>query len=155
MVQKTTQSKKRKTREQLKAERRKVRDDLGSSRDVMRSPEIPGLVFRWVNDELRGGRSRIETLKERGWYVYEGQAPEVEAPNTVVDANVSEGSGGTMIVGVDAKGAPMNAVLMCIDSEIYQIDQKLKSEKIKENEEELMGRSSEDGHYGNIRIGKV
>ena len=61
-----TRSKAKKTAAQILKERRKIRGDLGSDRDVMFTPKVPGRVFRWVNDELKSGRNRVNRLKELG-----------------------------------------------------------------------------------------
>ena len=146
---------KKQTRAQLVAERRKVRDDLGADRDLMRAPTVPGKVFRWVNVQLRGGVNRVESLKKKGWELYDGDHVEVAAPNGVTEANVSEGSGGTMVVGLGSDGKPLHAVLMYINEDIYQVDQELKHEAIREQERALMNAPDAEGMYGSVKIGNI
>ena len=149
-----TQSKRaRQTRETILAERRAKRTDLGSMRNVMQSPDVPGLMFRWVNDELRGGRNRIEALKSLGWEVYD-QEVEVAPPNNVTESNISLGDGGTVAVGTTAEGKPLHAILMCIDADIYAVDQELKEEEILSREEGMLDQGKEEGMYGGINVGR-
>ena len=144
----------RKTKAELIAERRGVRNDLGSMRNVILTPDVEGLVFRWVNDEMRSGRNRIELFKERGWHVYEGRGVQV-ADHNVKDSNTSLGSSSRITVGTTETKEALSAVLMCISKELYDIDQQLKQEEIDEAEQGLRDSANAGGHYGAIRIGDI
>lgn len=150
-----TRKEKKKTKAQVLAERRLVRTNMGSIRDVMRLPEVPGFVFRWVNDELKMGVSRIQKLKDIGWLVWDKHPVDVAPPNNVREANISLGSGATVAVGTTAQGESLKAVLMYIDADIYAVDQSLKAEAIDEKEKEMLSQGQGDpGMYGGIRIGQ-
>ncbi len=142
---------KRKSREELIAERRKVRNDLGSNRNVMITPKIPGLVTRWVNDEVVGGKSRVQQFLDKGWEVYD-EPDVVVGEMSAVNPNVSLGSGGELLVGKTSDNKPLKAVLMCIDEQIYELDQQLKEEELKAKENSIMAESDQEGLYGNIKI---
>jgi hypothetical protein len=140
---------KKKTKAQLVAERRKIRDDLGSHASVLGFPEgHPELQFRWVNDVVtKFGTSRVADLQAKGWQVWTGEGP------TEGD-NKSLGSGGDREVGLDGKGNPIRALLMYIPKEVYEIDQYLKEEALREKEKAITGETEQPGHYGNISIGQ-
>ncbi len=151
-----TRSRTKKTKAQILKERRKIRGELGSERDVMFTPKLPGMVVRWVNDELKSGRNRVERLKAIGWEVYDGQNVEVAPPNGISDANISKGDGAMIAVGTTKEGKPMNAVLMFIPEEIYEADQAIKEEAIREKEEEMLSQGEGQPHmYGGVRIGNA
>jgi hypothetical protein len=144
----------RMTREELFAERRMERTDLGSMKMVMDVPEVPGLHFRWVNDEISAGRNRIERLKEIGYWVFDGSDVQIAPPNNVTESNISLGDGATVAVGTDAQGKPLHAILMCIDKKTYMVDQALKEEEILSREEGMLAQGDEEGMYGAVQIGR-
>lgn len=146
---------KKKTKAQILKERREIRGDLGSDRDVMMTPEVPGMVMRWVNDELKSGRNRVERLQALGWEVYNGESVQVAPPNDVSEANVSLGDGAMIAVGLDRENKPLHAILMMIPQEIYEADQQLKEEAIRAKEETIFEQGGEQGMYGGIRIGNA
>lgn len=146
---------KKMSKAQRLADRRKIRADLGADKDIMKAPDVPGFVLRWVNDELRGGTNRVNKLKSLGWEVYGGEEPEVSPPNEVAESNITLGDGAIMAVGTDRDGHPMNAVLMMIPEDIYQMDQDLKEEEIRSTEEGIFEQGDgQEGMYGGVRIGK-
>lgn len=143
----------KKTKEQILKERRAERTDLGSMRDVMRTPEIEGFVVRWVNDEFKGGVNRIGRLKSLGWVLVD-ENTESDAPTNVTESNVSLGTGTELIAGTTAEGKPMRAVLMMIDRDIYEADQQLKEESIREIEDGIFELQKEEGMYGAVNVGR-
>jgi len=148
-----TRKETKKTKAQILKERRSIRGDLGSDRDVMITPEIQGMVVRWVNDEIKSGRSRVDRLKALGWVVYDGENVEVAPPNGVSDANVSLGDGAMIAVGVSKEGKSIKAILMMIPEDIYRMDQELKEEAIREKEAAILDQGNQNGMYGGVRIG--
>ena len=145
-------SRREKTRAEKLAERRAQRTDLGSEKNVLTLPVVEGLTFRYFNDVIKGGKSRIASLIERGWWVSDMSGVEVGDYN-VVDRNTSLGTGSRVPVGTDARGEPIYGVLMCIDTETYELDQELKEEEIRATEAGILDRPNEEGNYGEIVIG--
>jgi hypothetical protein len=148
-----TRKETKKTKAQILKERRKTRGDLGSDRDVMRTPEVPGMVMRWVNDELKSGRNRVQRLRSLGWEVYDGEFVQVAPPNDVSEANTSLGDGAMIAVGLTRENKPMHAILMMIPQDIYEADQEIKEEAIRAKEETIFEQGSEAGMYGGVRVG--
>lgn len=146
---------KRKSKAEILKERRKLRGDLGSMRNVMQVPEVPDHEFRWVNDELRSGKNRVAQLERLGWAVWDGEHVEVADPNNVTEGNLSLGDGGRVAVGTTERGESLQAVLMYIHSDIYHADQAIKEEAIAAKEAGVFSQGNETGMYGGVSIGKT
>lgn len=108
-------------------ERRKVRGDMGTYQNLLTYPEDETLHFRYVNDS----NDRIARLQRLGWRVWEVDNFQV-GDASVIDNNIDGVSGVRVPVG---KG--MTAVLMCIEKELWDADQELKEESIRETEKAM------------------
>jgi len=145
--------KKNKTREELLAERRMQRKDIGKGRDVLKVPTDPLYVYRWFNDvPMSGGVNRIQWAMSKGWEVANADQHEL-ADESVKDDNVSLGSVGKRPVGKDSYGNPLYAVLLRMSKELWDIDQEIKDEPIKELEDQIHRRPKSTGMYGEVKIG--
>jgi hypothetical protein len=145
----TTERDERKTREEILEERRKLRPELNAQADVMRVPDEPGLVFRWTNDQLKGGRSNIAVRQKMGWEIYEGEADVSDL--YVAERDVGSGAGHWIIVGKNKDtNQPEKAVLMAIRKEYYEADQQLKEEKIRETELGIKQQAEREFDYGRL-----
>lgn len=145
-------TRKRKTREEILKERRELRRDLGARGSVMALPEEEGKEFRWVNNQLISGVNRIQRMQELGWQIWHAENTEVDESTGAT--NIQSGTGGRLVVGLDEKHEPMEAVVMWIDKDIYDADQALKAERVDDLEDDIQKRPSQDGLYGNVRIGE-
>jgi len=137
----------RPTKEQILAERRSIRQDLGSHRSVLLTPKVDGLVFRWERDLLRGGQNQVQRLLNMGWIIYEGEWD--VADQSAVERDKGLGTG-HRVVGGQFDGKPYYLVLMCIDAEVYAADQEIKEEALRAKEDELRADVQSDGGYGYI-----
>lgn len=135
------------SREELMAERRKVRHDTGTYKDVMTVPEEPGLWFRWVNDVEDG--ARVAQFLKLGWRLYDGDNVPVGDANQTLETNVSPGAGAVVVAGKGVK-----AVLMCIDKEIWDMDQEIKQESI-DATEQAMGMEAKNRGADWARIDRI
>ena len=144
------------TKEEALAERRKIRSDLGSMRDVMPYPSFEGsedYQFRWVNNDQKAGVNRVQRLKALGWEVWEDrQRFDVGQATNVTEGNVSVGGAVELPVGTSPTGQTLTAVLMYIDKAIYEADQELKEGAIREKEEGIFEQGNERGMYGGVRV---
>lgn len=122
-------------REAILLERRKVRDDLGTFRDLMSYPDVPGLWFRYVNDI----RDRIAWFKKLGWSIYEEENFE-PGQSGVLENNISPGTG-----AVIPAGRGINSVLMCIPKEFWDADQEIKAQKTVDIEDSRKQLNAEQG----------
>lgn len=152
-------SNKKLTREEILEERRKQRTDLGSMRTVMPYPSFEGsekFMWRWVNNDLRAGVNRVKKLESLGWAVFnEREKFDVTQGTNVTESNIDLGSGVTLAVGTNARGEPLTAVLMYIRKDLYDLDQDLKEEAIRETEKDLLNQGQKEGMYGGVNIGRV
>ena len=144
-------SRKRKTKKELIDERRQLRRDLGERGSLMNLPEEAGKVFRWVNNQEVSGINRINRLESIGWQVWQGENAEVDEATGL--KNIQLGTGGRLVVGANEKFEPMEAVIMWIDKDLYDMDQALKAEQVDLSEQEIVDRPGSDGLYGNVQIG--
>tara|TARA_R110002126_G_scaffold169382_2_gene318367 strand:+ start:21 stop:500 length:480 start_codon:yes stop_codon:yes gene_type:complete len=143
----TEDSRPRKTREELLAERREKRIDLGSFRNVMSTPNIPGKRFYWQNDHIKGGLNAVDRLLRLGWEIYTGDF-EV-ADEMAVERDVDLGGAHKIAVGMNGPD-PLYAILMVIDEDVYLADQDIKEEEIRAKEDELRNSVNLPGAYGQI-----
>lgn len=138
----------RRSREERLAARRQQRGDIGDMRNVLLTPKIDGYVTRWVNDELRGGVSRIMKMQRIGWEVVNDAGLEFADPSAI-EANKDLGTGYRVSVGkMNDKGDPLYAVLMKIDQELYEMDQQIKEEEIRAKERSIREEPEQEGFYG-------
>lgn len=137
------------TREQMMAERRQQRTDIGNTRDRLRTPKIDGYVTRWVNDELRSGRNRVAVLQDLGWQICDIPGLKFADPS-VIEGNKDLGTGYRVVAGQTEQGKPYHSILMMIPEDIYEMDQQLKEEAILEKEESIRRKADEPGMYGNM-----
>lgn len=146
------------SKEKRLEERRKVRSDLGSMRDVMPYPKFEGSDkwrFRWVNNDVKAGVNRVQKLLALGWGVWDQPDKfDVGRALNVTESNTSVGEGVELPVGTTARGEALTAVLMYIDKDIYEADQQLKEEEIQEKEEGIFELQNESGMYGGVRVGR-
>src|SRR5210317_753526 len=135
MTTKTSNSGRKITKEKRLEERRKIRSDLGSMRDVMPMPKFEGSDkwrFRWVNNDMKAGINRVQKLMALGWGVWDKpDLFDVGRALNVTESNTSVGSGVELPVGTTARGEALTAVLMYIDKDIYEADQEIKEEEIR------------------------
>lgn len=141
----TGDSRPRKTRKQLLAERRSKRTDLGTFRDVMTVPQVAGKRFYWTNDQIKGGRNAISRMEKIGWQIYTG---DFEVGDEIaVERDKSMGDAHKIVVGMNGT-EPLYAVLMWIDEDVYKADQSIKEEELKATEEGLREEANAPGMYG-------
>lgn len=137
---KRTRNTNKRSRAEIVAERRKLRNVSGEYRDVLSFPTGPdaeGLSFRWVLD--RG--DRIDRFLAKGWKVYDGDNVMVGDPR-LTETNISGLKGA--IVAADKLGKE-TLILMCIDAESFEIDQLLKEEDLQRTEEGMNKQAKELG----------
>lgn len=134
-----------KTKDELMAERRKQRPDLGSMRSVLNTPQVDGWVFRWANDfSDNAGRNKVPFMLNAGWQIW--KEPFEVADKGVLERDKDLGSGHRISVG-ERNGEPLFAVLLAIPREIYDIDQELKEEERREKERGILGQVDQEGFY--------
>ncbi len=148
---KRTRTTNKRSRADIVAERRKIRNVSGEYRDVLSfpsGPEYAHLSFRWVLD--RG--DRIDRFLAKGWKVFDGDNVQVGDPR-LTETNVSGLRGA--IVAADKLGKE-TLILMCIDVESFEIDQLLKEEDLQETEAGMNRQAKELGldAYDDLKINR-
>ena len=117
----------RKSRADILAEKRQRRKPLASA-DVLKMNEEDkkkGYTYRFVNDE----EGRIFKFEEAGWDKVTG---DIQTKDPSVGDTSQMGS-----VVRRPVGGGINAVLMCIENELYEEDQQAKENKIAETANEI------------------
>lgn len=159
MAQAKTNTQSRKmTKKQLLEERRKKRTDLGSMRDVMPMPTFEGADkyhWRWVNNDAKAGVNRVQKLMGLGYEIWTDREKfDVGQGTNVTESNVGLGSAVELPVGTSPTGDTMTATLMYIDKVLYEMDQEIKEDAIREKETGMLDEGQDDaGMYGGIRVG--
>jgi hypothetical protein len=111
--------------EHAKVVARKDRVPLGVPRTKLTTPQRPGYVRRWINDDDKG---RLQNAQQGGYTFVEDPALRVgeDGGGDRPDSRVSR------IVGRAESGKPLRAFLMEIPSEQYQEDQASKQSELDE-----------------------
>ena len=100
----------------------------------------PNYVYRIVNDDP----GRVDMFKDAWWEVV---TDKVQIGEDRIEDASQMGSVATKTVGRDQTG-----VVMRIKRELYEKDQRAKSEKIEESMKEIQREPNKPGQYGKIKI---
>ncbi|MCX8125831.1 MAG: hypothetical protein N3E40_01625 [Dehalococcoidia bacterium] len=126
---------------------RRERVPLGIPRLKMQFPERPGYVRRIINDKP----GRLEDAVAAGWQFVTYETPGYEDLSTATTAGLD--SRVSRVVGVNDDGSPMRGYLMEIPEEIYNRDQELKEQFLRQKETGMRsgvdsyGAPGQDGRY--------
>jgi hypothetical protein len=147
----TPASKKRKTKAEILQERRRVRQDLGSDRNVMYTPEDDNdWHYRWFNDVDQGGANTIAKARRNGWA---DMPDDWRIPDAIAGEDaISTGGGVELPVGNDKAGNPIKARLLRLPMEYHLADMALKEEGIKAKENDILGLTESEGYYGEVKL---
>lgn len=92
----------------------------------------PGYRYRYVNDSY----GRIDRFLRAGWAIVEGNAGDTYSGKGRSDIEGQKGSQIWRVVNFDKEAVTKNAVLMRIQEEFYNEDQKAKADRVLEKEKE-------------------
>lgn len=138
-TQANTENTRTRSRAEILEERRKVRTDVGTMRNILTYPtgeKAEGKHFRYVNDV----KDRIDQFKKMGWMVWDEDNVLVGDPNQAVEMNVAGESGVRVPMG-----GGVTAVLMWIPQEYWEADQHLKELDIRATEKAMNKRLKAEG----------